>query len=108
MGYGSCLQSMSNILDDLGIDKDSFDWYDFAICKGMDTNLFFDKYENDVNIANSIDQACISCPVKKTCLSIGQSGNEYGVWGGIYLNAGSIDINKNAHKTPEIWKKVKK
>jgi hypothetical protein len=99
---------MSNILNDLGIDKDNFDWFDFAICKGMETNLFFEQYETDPAIAKSIDQACISCPVKKSCLSAGQENNEYGVWGGIYLNAGSIDTSKNIHKTPDVWKRIKK
>ena len=99
---------MSNILNDLGIDKEDFDWFDFAVCKGMDTNLFFDQYETDVNIAKNIDQACISCPVKKNCLLAGQLNNEYGVWGGIYLSAGSPDTNKNIHKTPDIWKRLKK
>lgn len=108
MGYGSCQLNMSSILNDLGIDKEDFDWFDFAVCKGMDTNLFFDQYETDINIAKNIDQACMSCPVRKSCLQAGQSNSEYGVWGGVYLTSGSIDTNKNAHKTSDIWKKLKK
>ena len=99
---------MSSILNDLGIDKDNFYWFDLAICKGMDTNLFFDKYEVDSNIAKNIDEACMSCPVSKICFQYGSDGNEYGVWGGVYLSAGLIDSSKNTHKTPEIWKKIKK
>ena len=99
---------MSSILNDLGIDKEDFDWFDFAVCKGMDTNLFFDQYETDINIAKNIDQACVSCPVRKNCLLVGQSNNEYGVWGGIYLSAGAPDTNKNIHKTPDVWKRLKK
>lgn len=108
MGYGSCQLNMSSILNDLGIDKEDFDWFDFAVCKGMDTNLFFDQYETDINIAKNIDQACMSCPVRKSCLQAGQFNSEYGVWGGVYLTSGSIDTNKNAHKTSDIWKKLKK
>lgn len=99
---------MSNILNDLGIDKEEFEWFDLSICRGMDTNLFFEKYETDVNIAKSIDEACMSCPVSKMCYESGIENNEYGVWGGIYLNAGSIDNSRNTHKTPEVWKKIKK
>jgi len=97
---------MSKILNDLGIDKDKFDWYDFAICRGMQTNLFFDSYEIDPNIAKNIDEMCLSCPVIAMCYSAGKE-NEYGVWGGVYLSSGSIDKSKNLHKTPETWKRLK-
>jgi hypothetical protein len=60
------------------------------------------------NIAKNIDEACLSCPVAKMCYESGIENNEYGVWGGVYLNAGSIDNSKNTHKTPEIWKKIKR
>lgn len=99
---------MSNILNDLGINRDEFEWYDLAVCRGMDTNLFFDKYESDVNIAKNIDEACMMCPVSKMCYESGVENNEYGIWGGVYLNSGIVDKNKNLHKTPEVWKKIKK
>ena len=98
---------MSSILNDLGVDKDEFDWYDLAICRGMDTNLFFDKYETDINIAKNIDEACMSCPVSKMCYEMGVENDEYGVWGGVYLSSGSPDNGKNIHKTPEVWKRIK-
>jgi hypothetical protein len=99
---------MSSILNDLGLDSDNFDWYDLATCKGMDTDLFFEKYENDVNIAKNIDEACLSCPVSKICYNNGVNNNEHGVWGGVYLNSGSMDKSKNTHKTAETWKRIKK
>ncbi|MGV2433401.1 MAG UNVERIFIED_CONTAM: hypothetical protein LVQ98_09255, partial [Rickettsiaceae bacterium] len=43
-------KSMSNILNDLGIDEDDLDWFHLAICRGMDTNLFYEKYESDANV----------------------------------------------------------
>ena len=98
---------MSNILNDLGIESDNFDWYHVAVCRGMDTNLFYDQYEADVNIAKNIDEACFSCPVSKMCYQSGIDNNEYGVWGGIYLSAGLVDKSRNIHKTPESWKKIK-
>jgi hypothetical protein len=52
---------------------------------------FYDKYESDVNIAKSIDEACMSCPVIKMCYDSGVENEEYGVWGGVYLNAGPIN-----------------
>ena len=98
---------MSNILNDLGIDTDDFDWWHLAICRGMDTNLFYDKYEVDANIAKSIDDACMSCPVMKMCYQSGVDNSEYGVWGGVYLSSGEIDKSKNLHKSPETWKKLR-
>lgn len=69
--YGSCRQNMSDILDELGVDADDLDWFHLGICRGMDTNLFYDKYEADVNVAKSIDEACMSCPVSKMCYQAG-------------------------------------
>lgn len=99
---------MSSILNDLGVDEEDFDWYHLAVCRGMDTNLFYDKYEADINIAKSIDEACLTCPVSKMCYESGIDNTEYGVWGGVYLNAGSIDKARNVHKTQEVWKRIRK
>ena len=99
---------MSDILSDLGVDSESFDWYHLSICRGMDTTLFYDKYENDANIAKNIYEMCLSCPVAKMCYESGVENNEYGVWGGIYLNSGSIDKARNIHKTQDAWKKIRK
>ena len=74
----------------------------------MDTNLFYEKYEADPNIARNIDEMCLSCPVVGMCYQAGVDGNEYGVWGGVYLTSGSIDKSKNLHKSPEAWKRLKK
>lgn len=105
--FGSCLKNMSNILNDLGIDKDDFDWWHLAVCRGMDTNLFYEKYESDANIAKSIDEACLSCPVIKMCYESGIEKDEHGIWGGVYLNAGSIDKSRNLHKSQEVWKRLR-
>ena len=98
---------MSDILNSLGIAEDELEWFDLALCLNMDTNLFFDKYETDLNIARSIDQACLSCPVISICYANGVENDNYGVWGGIYLNSGSVDKVRNAHKTKEVWKQLK-
>lgn len=99
---------MSNILNDLGIDKDDFEWFHLAACSGVDTNLFYEKYEADVNIAKNIDEMCLSCPVIKMCHQSGMANDEYGVWGGVYLNAGVVDKTRNMHKDQEIWKRLRR
>ena len=99
---------MSDILNDLGIDSEDLDWFHLSVCRGMDTNLFYEKYEADPNIAKSIDEMCLTCPVIAMCYETGSEGNEYGIWGGVYLSSGSIDKSKNLHKTPEVWKRLKK
>lgn len=107
MEYGNSHVNMSNILNNLGIDEEDFSWFDIAVCRGMDTNLFYDKYEVDANIAKNIDEACLSCPVISNCFKAGKNNSEYGVWGGVYLTAGSIDKTKNLHKDTETWKRLK-
>jgi hypothetical protein len=73
----------------------------------MNTNLFFDQYESDINMAKAIDQCCLSCPVRSICYESGLKNSEYGVWGGVFLSSGLVDKMKNAHKTKEIWKQLK-
>ena len=108
MVYGKSRTNMSNILNDLGIDEEDLDWMHLAVCRGMDTNLFYDKYENDSKIAKNIDEACMSCPVSKMCFESGTNNKEYGVWGGVYLSSGEIDKSKNLHKTKDIWERLKR
>lgn len=78
-------------------------WKDEAKCLNMDTNIFFDKYEEDQHLASSVDSICHGCPVNKNCFAWGVSNKEWGVWGGIYLKDGKIDKEFNAHKDKEDW-----
>lgn len=93
------------MLGALGIDLEELEWQDLATCKGMNTNWWFDDYDNE-QISHMVDEACLSCPVMKQCLQRGIENSEYGVWGGIYLTAGKKDDNKNKYKTPETWKRI--
>jgi hypothetical protein len=43
------------------------------------------------------------CPVAKICFAVGVSSKEYGVWGGVYLDAGKISREFNRHKTKADW-----
>lgn len=99
---------MSNIFSNFNVDSDDIAWWDIAACSGMDTNLFYDTYESDINIAKNIDQACLACPVIAICYKNGIENNEYGVWGGVYLNFGQHDRQKNVHKSKDVWKELKK
>lgn len=78
-------------------------WKDDAVCLDYDTNLFFDKYEEDELLRPAIDALCFSCPVRKDCFSVGISGKEWGVWGGVYLENGEISREYNKHRTKKDW-----
>ena len=78
-------------------------WKDKAACLGLDTNIFFDKYEEDVNTRPIVDSICQRCPVSKVCFANGVSGKEYGVWGGVFLELGNISREFNKHKTKQDW-----
>ena len=78
-------------------------WKDDAACLDFDTNLFFDKYEEDDTIRNGVDMVCQNCPVRRTCFAVGISGKEWGVWGGIYLEGGDISREFNKHKSKQDW-----
>ena len=78
-------------------------WKDNAACLGLENNLFFDKYEDDVAVRPIVDSICASCPVRKTCFAVGVSSKEWGVWGGVYVEGGEISREFNNHKTKSHW-----
>jgi len=78
-------------------------WKDDAACLGLENNLFFDKYEEDVGVRPIVDSLCGSCPVRKTCFAVGISSKEWGVWGGIYLEGGDVSREFNNHRNKGDW-----
>lgn len=78
-------------------------WTNDAKCLNMDTNLFFDQYEENITIRSGIDEVCKSCPVRRECLAAGVSRQEWGVWGGVFLEKGKISKDMNVHKRKSDW-----
>jgi len=78
-------------------------WKDDGKCLGLETNLFFDTYEDNPSIRPNVDALCRQCPVMKQCFAVGVSGKEWGVWGGIYIENGDISREINKHKTKQDW-----
>lgn len=78
-------------------------WKDNADCQGFDTNLFFDKYEEDLALRPAIDALCAGCPVAKTCFAVGVSQKGWGVHGGVYLENGKISREFNRHRSKAQW-----
>ena len=81
-------------------------WLSEALCAGVDTEKYFDKYENDSIVAADVDRMCLACPVLRECFQYGVSTESWGVWGGVFLIDGKIDNMRNAHKTPDIWEDI--
>ena len=70
---------------------------------GLNTNFYFEEYEDNVELRSGIDKICMSCPVRKICFANGVSGKEWGIWGGVYLEGGEISREFNKHKTKQDW-----
>ncbi len=96
-----------SVFDVLGLDADDLEWQDLAICTGQSIWRFHEGYESSPRVARQTDQMCLSCPVRKECLQAGIENGEWGVWGGVYLTAGRVDQNKNAHKTQQVWEEIR-
>lgn len=94
-------------LDKLNIDPDELEWQDLSLCDGADTEEFFDKYERSPRLAQQVDEMCLACPVMKQCTEFAQRRGETGVWGAVYYVNGRADRYKNAHKTAEVWQRIK-
>lgn len=82
------------------------DWKDNGSCLNYTTELFFDRYEEDVGVRQSIDSLCGDCPLVRHCFAVGVSQKEWGVWGGIYLEAGKISRDINRHRSKADWAKT--
>ncbi len=78
-------------------------WKDKASCYEYDTNIFFDKYEEDETLRPAVDKLCSECLVSKTCFAVGISTKEWGVWGGVYLEGGVISKEFNSHRSQQDW-----
>jgi hypothetical protein len=78
-------------------------WKDEASCLGLDTNLFFEKYEDEPSLRHGVDNICKECPIRNKCFAVGITGKEWGVWGGIYLENGEVSREFNKHKTKQDW-----
>lgn len=85
------------------MDKDQHSWKDDAACSGYDTNLFFDKYEEDLDLRPAIDKFCSECPVARHCFAVGISQKAWGVWGGVYMENGKISKEFGSHRSKEDW-----
>jgi hypothetical protein len=92
----------------IGIDEQDLKWYHLAACNNMPINWFYDDYETDVELAKQVDQICMHCPVIQQCHAEGVQNKEKGVRGGVYMDLGRPDKQHNAHKEPEVWKRLKK
>lgn len=78
-------------------------WKQKAACNYYDVNLFFEKYEEDVELRPAIDQICSECPVARQCFAVGVSQKEWGVWGGVYLEKGKVSREFNRHRSKANW-----
>ena len=85
---------------------DQHAWKEKGKCRDFDTNFFFDKYEEDLDLRLAVDNLCSTCPMAKHCFAVGVSQKEWGVWGGIYLENGKISREFNKHRTKEDWAKT--
>lgn len=81
-------------------------WKKSAACKDYDVNLFFDKYEEQLELRPAMDKICRECPVANICFAVGISQKEWGLWGGVYMENGKISREFNRHKTKKIWSEV--
>lgn len=83
--------SIDSLWEHLGVETLSAEWRELAKCNGLDTNLFFDEYEDNPVVREQINSMCSKCPVRKECLRSGLLNKETGVWGGKFLYKGEVE-----------------
>lgn len=67
-------------------------WLDRALCAklGLPIDHFFDDYLKDKEVFRKVNDTCRNCSVRKECLRYGRRTKSIGVWGGHWLQYGSI------------------
>lgn len=56
-------------------------WQDFALCRGVNADLFFPGQGESTREAKAV---CVDCPVRQACLEYAIANNErFGIWGGL-------------------------
>lgn len=106
MDHGVRPDALPSPMTEHGRFRLNMSWVSEALCAGVDTEFYFDSYENDIDIANEVDRMCLGCPVIKECFEYGVSTESWGVWGGIFLIDGKVDNARNAHKSSETWNSI--
>lgn len=82
---------------------DRHNWKNDSACRGMDTNTFFDEYEENPETRSFVDSICAECPVRKQCFASAVTNKGWGVWGGIYFENGKISREFNNHRSKQEW-----
>ncbi len=82
---------------------DRHNWKEDAACLDMETNTFFDEYEEDPESREFVDSLCAQCPVRKQCFASAVTTKAWGVWGGIYFENGKISREFNKHRGKQGW-----
>ncbi|MFZ4516969.1 MAG: WhiB family transcriptional regulator [Microthrixaceae bacterium] len=73
-------------------------WEDLALCRDVDTALFF---SDDVDEIGDAKRICLACPVRTDCLDAAvERGEQYGIWGGHLFVAGRIVLHKRRRGRP--------
>jgi len=67
-------------------------WMASGLCaqQKLRVELFFEEYLRSRETYDKVNALCKACPVNKACLSYGKLTKSTGVWGGKWLQSGSI------------------
>jgi hypothetical protein len=80
--------------------------YEKALCKGMDTELFYGEedllYAMKTNLL-SVRKICFKCPIQKECMEYGFTYERYGMFGGI-TGEERYSLRKRNWKNPKVEK----
>ncbi len=82
---------------------DKHNWKEKAACLDMDTNTFFDEYEENPETRAFVDSICAECPVRRQCFASAVTTKGWGVWGGVYFENGKISREFNNHRSKADW-----
>ncbi len=57
------------------------DWKQFANCKGKPIGMFFDDYEDSVEVQIEVNRLCSNCVVRRECLEFAEANGLQGAFG---------------------------
>lgn len=98
MAEPASTSSSKNDVDDLtGYEMIPTDWMEHAVCRGLDTNIFYPSRGEAASPAIAI---CATCPVTQQCADYAVAiRQKHGIWGGLTeANRRRIERPTKPHK----------
>lgn len=81
-------------------------WMDHALCKGLNTRVFFVNTRRQPDLSGLVMSLCSMCPVQLPCYCYALLRGEQGIWGGSTDEERARIRPLAGDQTFEVWRSI--